>query len=517
KVIQGQENLYIRQGSVTQILTKNKIAVGVKTKIGCSIGGKVIIITPGTFLGGVIHVGDVNFQGGRMGEPASEELTKSLLDLGFSIARLKTGTCPRLDHKSIDYSTMIEQKGDSPPQPFSFRGNATLENNASCYLTRTSEKTFNIVAENLRKSAMYSGGITGTGPRYCPSIEVKVVNFPYRKDHQIFIEPEGLNTNEVYPNGISTSMPYNIQKLMIHSIGGLEEARIIRPGYAIEYDFVHPTQLKSTLETKSVENLYFAGQINGTSGYEEAAAQGLIAGINATLKLRVKEEIILTRSSSYIGVLIDDLVTKGTKEPYRMFTSRAEFRLLLRHDNADQRLMEIGYNVGLIKKEELDKVKDKIKKIEGEKERLSKIFIFPKKETAKSAKESGIGELRKKTSLQELLRRPRITYHDVMKFAGENHIEEKEIIDQVTFDIKYAGYIKRELEEVEKLNKFETFCIPENLDYNFVAGLSQEAREKLTSIKPKSYGQALRISGITPADMTAIQIHLVKIAKKGKE
>ena len=514
RIVEEQENLLIRQDSVTGIITKNSKAVGVKTKIGYTVKGKVIIITPGTFLGGIIHIGDVNFPGGRMGEPASLSLTNSLVELGFSIERLKTGTCPRLDGKSIDYSGMIEQKGDSEPQPFSFRENYKLKNIVSCFMTRTSDNTFDIVAKNLLKSSMYSGSITGTGPRYCPSFEVKVVNFPDRKSHQVFIEPEGLNTDEVYPNGISTSLPYDIQKIMIHSIEGLEEARITRPGYAIEYDFAQPTQLKPTLETKQYKNLYFAGQINGTSGYEEAAAQGLIAGINATLKLRRKKEIVLSRSQAYIGVLIDDLVTKGTEEPYRMFTSRAEFRLLLRHDNADQRLMKIGHNVGLIKKDELDKVNDKIKRIDEEKKRLVKIFIFPNKETVNRANELGIGEIRKKSSLLELIRRPNTNYYNIIELAKEHGIEDKEIIEHVTYDIKYEGYIKRQLFEIDKMNRLENFKIPDNLNFKDIMGISEEAREKLSKINPKTLGQASRISGVTPADLTAIQIHFAKIGLK---
>jgi tRNA uridine 5-carboxymethylaminomethyl modification enzyme len=514
RIVEKQENLFIRQGSVIEIITKNSKAIGVKTEIGYLVKGKVIIITPGTFLGGIVHIGDVNFPGGRMGELSSVELTRSLIDQGFSVERLKTGTCPRLDSESINYSVMIEQKGDPNPPHFSFRTEVDLQNKVSCFMTRTSEKTFDIVAKNLSKSSMYSGNITGTGPRYCPSIEVKVVNFPDRKNHQVFMEPEGLNTDEVYPNGISTSLPFDVQKDMIHSIEGLEEARIIRPGYAIEYDFVLPTQLKPTLETKSIKNLYLAGQINGTSGYEEAAAQGLIAGINSTLKLRRKKELILSRSRAYIGVLIDDLVTKGTKEPYRMFTSRAEFRLLLRHDNADQRLMKIGYDVGLIKKEELDKVNDKIERIENEKARLSKIFVFPKKESTNRAVELGIGELRKKISLLELIRRPNVSYHKVLGFAEEIPISEKEIIEQVTYDIKYEGYIKMQLLEVEKMNQLEYMKIPDSFEFKQVMGISSEAIEKLDTIKPETLGQASRISGITPADITAIQIHFAKCGRK---
>jgi tRNA uridine 5-carboxymethylaminomethyl modification enzyme len=516
RVLDNQENLIIRQSIVTEIITDNASAIGVKTDIGYCVQGKIVILTPGTFLGGLIHIGDVSFTGGRLGEPASLNLTDNLKKHGFEIGRLKTGTCPRLDIKTIDLSKMMEHKGDEPPRPFSFYTKIPVQNKISCYLTRTNEKTYRIVADNIKKSSMYSGKIVGTGPRYCPSIEVKVNNFPDRKTHQVFIEPEGIDTNEAYPNGLSTSLPYDIQKEMIHSIKGLEEARIIRPGYAIEYDFAMPTQLKPTLETKLVKNLYFAGQINGTSGYEEAAAQGLIAGINASLKLRNKEEIVLQRSQAYIGVLIDDLVTKGTKEPYRIFTSRAEFRLLLRHDNADQRLCEIGYDIGLVNKDDFDRVQDKIKQIESEEQRLSSIFIFPKKEINERAKDLGIGEIKKKTTVAELLRRPASSYSKVIEFSDIVPIDNQDVIEQVTYDIKYEGYINMELAEIKKMKELENQKIPKDIDFFSISGLSGEASEKLDLIKPISLGQALRISGINPSDITVLQIHLAKLKREKK-
>lgn len=503
-IVENQKNLDLKQEIIEKILVENGICVGVISNIGTIYEGKTVIISPGTFLNGLIHIGEVSYPGGRNGELSAEKLSYSLRDIGFELGRLKTGTNPRVNRNTIDFFQTKVQLGDSEPIPFSSETEKITQPQVPCYIVYTNEETNRIIKENIHRSPLYSGKIKGVGPRYCPSIEDKVMRFPEKTRHQIFLEPEGLNTLEIYLNGLSTSLPYDVQLSLLRTIPALKDVEIMRTGYAIEYDFSPPCQIKHTLETKLVKNLYFAGQINGTSGYEEACSQGLIAGINAGLRVKNKEEFTLTRSDGYIGVLIDDLVTKGTKEPYRMFTSCAEYRLILRQDNADLRLTEKGYNIGLISKERFSKFLIKRKMIEEKLEVLKKTFL--------SSKEMPV--LVEKISLYDFLKRPEIKYKDIEKFSPKDEINDekliREVTEQIEIHIKYEGYIKRQNILIEKFGKMEKIKIPENIDYKKIYGLSSEAIEKLTKIKPESIGQASRIAGVTPSDINIILIYLKK-------
>lgn len=516
--LESQENLDIVQGEVVKIITQNKKVKGVVTRTGGVYYADAVILTTGVYLRSRIIIGDVNYSGGPNGLFPANELSGCLLDLGFELGRFKTGTPPRVHKKSVDFSKMIEQPGDEIMIPFSYETEVLNRPQVSCWLTYTTKKTHEIILENLHRAPLYRGDIKGVGPRYCPSIEDKVVRFSDKESHQVFIEPEGLNTNEMYVQGVSTSLPEDVQVMMLRSIKGLENVRLMRPGYAIEYDYVVPTQLHLTLETKEIEGLYMAGQINGTSGYEEAAAQGLIAGINAALKLKDREPLVLKRSDAYIGVLIDDLVTKGTNEPYRMLTSRAEYRLILRNDNADMRLTEIGYKIGLISEERYEKFLKKKKMIEEEIERLRSIKITPTQEVNEELEELGTSPINTPVTLEDLLKRPELDYEKIKVFDKDRPDLPKEIIEQVQVEIAYEGYISRQLKQVEAFKKLENKKIPPDIDYDKIYGLRTEAKQKLKKIRPESIGQASRISGVNPADISILLIYLEsEKRKKGKE
>jgi len=513
KILESQQNLDIKQASAEKIVVEAEEIKGVITSLGVFYGAKAVIVTTGTFLKGLIHIGLENFNAGRAGEFPSVGLSESIKELGLEMGRLKTGTPPRLDAKTIDFSKTEPQYGDDPPLPFSYSTEKITNPQLPCYITYTNPETHRIIRENLDRSPLYSGRIQGIGPRYCPSIEDKVVRFSEKPRHQVFLEPEGLETKEYYANGISTSLPYDVQVRLVRTIQGLEKTEIMRPGYAIEYDFVYPTQLRHSLETKKITGLFLAGQINGTSGYEEAAAQGLMAGINAAQKLQGREPLILQRSEAYIGVLIDDLVTKGTSEPYRMFTSRAEYRLLLRHDNADLRLKEKGFNIGLIKDNELKMFEEKKMLLSEELERLSKIRLKPAQinDALTALNASPVSE---DISLERLLKRPEVRYELIKKISPPEKPLTPEIEEQVEIQTKYNGYIIRQMELAEKLKKIEGKKIPDSFDYKSVSGLSTEILEKLKKVLPENLGQASRIPGITPA---ALSLLLVSIEKKKRQ
>jgi tRNA uridine 5-carboxymethylaminomethyl modification enzyme len=512
KAVEDQENLTIKQATVEEILVDEDKIIGVKTNLNETIQTKALVLAPGTFLNGLVHIGLTHFPSGRMGDPPSIGLSTSLKKLGFRMGRLKTGTTPRLDGHTIDFSKLTPQYGDERPIPFSFTTAKIETEQIPCYITYTNPSTHEIIKSGLDRSPLYCGIIKGIGPRYCPSIEDKVVRFADKKRHQIFLEPEGRSTAEIYPNGVSTSLPLDIQIRMLRSIQGLEEVEIIRPGYAIEYDFVDPIELKPSLETKKIEGLLNAGQINGTSGYEEAAAQGLIAGINASLYIRGEDPFILQRSDAYMGVLIDDLVTKGTAEPYRMFTSRAEYRLHLREDNADLRLREMGYRIGLVKEEDYRIFSEKKAAIEKTLFRISHKRINPTKENNEILHRWGSAPLKKEVSLQEILKRPETHFGHLFAFDRDLENLPKEAWEQVEIQVKYDGYIKRQMEQIERFKKLEEVRFPEDFDFSSVIGLSKEVMEKLTKIRPFSLGQTSRISGITPA---AISILMVNLKKQG--
>ena len=513
--LENQESLDIKQGMVERLHIENGTAKGVFVDHGILYRGKAIIVGTGTFLNGLIHIGSNTYPAGRAGEFSAIGLSESYRELGFSLGRLKTGTPPRLNSKTIDFSGLIIQNGDKNPNPFSFATESIEQRQVPCYITHTNIETNKIISENLDRSPLYSGAITGIGPRYCPSIEDKVKRFPDRESHHVFLEPEGYSSKEYYPNGVSTSLPVDVQLEFLRTIKGLEKVEIVRPGYAIEYDFVFPTQLRPTLETKQIRNLFHAGQINGTSGYEEAAAQGLLAGINAALQIKGEGPLILGRGDAYIGVLIDDLVLRGTEEPYRMFTSRAEYRLLLRTDNADLRLSDIGYRIGLLDEKVYENFLRKRDSIESEIKRLKSSFVGPDEKLNQELISLGESPLQETTLLADLLKRPLVKYENLP--IPDNGIK-REITDvikrQVEIQIKYDGYIKRQLQEIERLKRFEEKKIPDDFDYSKVDELSNEIHEKLDSIRPTSLRQAARISGVTPSSIASLMIHMVRGKRK---
>jgi len=510
KVVENQPNLSIFQQAVDDLLLEGDRVTGCRTSMGQVFHARAIVLTTGTFLGGKIHMGENQSAGGRAGDPPSISLAKRLRELPFDVGRLKTGTPPRIDGKTVDFKHLKEQPGDVPRPVFSFMGTPEDQpEQVNCWITNTTEKTHDIIRAALHRSPMYSGRIDGVGPRYCPSIEDKVVRFAERNSHQIFIEPEGLNTRELYPNGISTSLPYDVQVAFVHSIPGFENAHITRPGYAIEYDFFDPRGLKHSLETKPVQGLFFAGQINGTTGYEEAAAQGLMAGINAARSVRGEAAWTPRRDEAYIGVLIDDLVTQGTREPYRMFTSRAEYRLQLREDNADLRLTETGRRLGLVNDSRWQAFEGKKTAIEAEQQRLGSIWVTPENDIGRSLKETLGIALSKEAKALDLLKRPEIGYSELMKVAGLGPgSSDAKVAEQVDVQVRYAGYLTRQAGEVERNQRNEDTLIPSGFDYSRVPGLSAELCEKLQKTLPESIGQASRMPGMTPAAISLLLVFL---------
>jgi tRNA uridine 5-carboxymethylaminomethyl modification enzyme len=513
-ILENQENLKIFQQSCDDLVVENDRVTGVVTQMGLRFSAGSVVLTVGTFLGGRLHIGLENFSGGRAGDPPSIALANRLRELPFRVDRLKTGTPPRIDARTVDFSVMQKQPGDTPTPIFSFMGKQSDHpQQIPCYITYTNEKTHDVIRENLDRSPMYAGVIEGVGPRYCPSIEDKVMRFADKDQHQIFVEPEGLTTHELYPNGISTSLPFDVQVQIVRSMKGFENAHICRPGYAIEYDFFDPRDLKQSLETKFIEGLFFAGQINGTTGYEEAGAQGLIAGLNAALKEQGKDAWTPRRDQAYMGVLIDDLATMGTKEPYRMFTSRAEYRLLLREDNADIRLTEKGRELGLVDDARWQAFNEKMQAIEIESQRLKSTWIHKDHEQIDAVNDLLKSALSREASLEDLIRRPEVNYKALAQIPGlGSDIENQQALEQVEIQIKYAGYITRQQEEINKQLRHEETLLPSDYDYSTVSGLSNEVVAKLTDTRPQTIGQASRISGITPA---AISLLLVYLKKQG--
>jgi len=508
RIIENEENLTLHQGMVDSLIIEDGVCKGVVTETKAAYHAETVIVTTGTFMRGKVLMGDLEYESGPNNQRVSVKLSENLEELGLDLTRFKTGTPPRVNSHTIDYSKTEIQPGDDKPQGFSYETTEYITDQIPCWLTYTNEFTHQVINDNLQLSAMYSGMKRGTGPRYCPSIEDKIVRFNDKPRHQVFLEPEGRDTEEVYVQGLSTSLPESIQHEIVKSVPGLENAQIMRPGYAIEYDAVVPTQLWPTLETKKIPGLFTAGQINGTSGYEEAAAQGIMAGINAAAKTQGKEPFILDRSQAYIGVLIDDLVTKGTNEPYRLLTSRAEYRLLLRHDNADLRLTEIGYNLGLIKEERYNNFIEKNRLIEQEKERLKKITIKPEAHVQQLLTDSNATPIKEAVKAIDLLKRPELSYEVIEQMIEPDASLPSEVKEQVTIQIKYEGYIKKANEQVDRMLKMEDKKIPEDIDYEDVSGIATEAKERLKKVRPLSVGQASRIAGVNPADVSILAIYI---------
>ena len=520
EVLENQPNLSLFQQAVDDLIVETidgeQRVTGVVTQMGLKFKAKAVVLTVGTFLGGLIHIGEKNFSGGRAGDPPSIALANRLRDLPFRVERLKTGTPPRIDSRTIDYSDLVEQPGDTPMPVFSYTGNVSEHpEQVSCHITHTNEKTHDIIREGLHRSPMYSGVIEGIGPRYCPSIEDKVVRFADKSSHQIFIEPEGLTTNEVYPNGISTSLPFDMQFALVRSMKGFENAHITRPGYAIEYDFFDPRDLKASFETKFIQGLFFAGQINGTTGYEEAGAQGLLAAINAARSVQDKEAWTPGRDQAYIGVLVDDLVTLGTQEPYRMFTSRAEYRLILREDNADLRLTEIARDLGLLSDEHWRAFSEKRETIEKEQQRLAEMNVQPESAMSRAfaeklAIDGEVKPLARNYKAADLLRRPEIDYVDLVEIIGVGEGVTPAVAEQVEIQAKYSGYLDRQQDEIDKAKRHQKTAIPNVINYAQVRGLSTEVQQKLSDHRPETIGQAGRIPGVTPAAISLLMVHLKK-------
>ena len=509
RLLKKQKNLTIQEAEALKLVVENGEAKGVVTAKGV-IGGKCVVICPGTFLDGLMHVGLKHFSGGRIDERACIKLADDLRKLGFNILRFKTGTCPRLDKNTINYQNLIRQDGDLIPRPFSFSTKKVKQKQVPCYITYTNKKTHEIIRDNLDRSPLYSGKIKSTGVRYCPSIEDKIVKFADKERHQVFLEPQGLGVNEIYPNGISTSLPEDVQLKLLHSIAGLEKAKIIRFGYGIEHLVVEPTQLYPTLETKLIKNLYLAGQINGTTGYEEAAAQGLVAGINAALRVKHQEPLILDRTSSYIGVLIDDLTTKGTLEPYRMFTSRVEYRLIIREDNADLRLSRLGFDLGSLGRKDYQRVEKKLKGVKEGGAFLKHTRVKPAESINAKLARLNCPALKHAVTLEDLLKRPQINIRQLAKIHKLKPGIPESAWQQVEIEVKYAGFIQRQYRDVESFKHLEKIKLPADLEYSGLSGLSREIREKLAKFKPLNLGQASRISGVTPAAISMLMVYLRK-------